>query len=64
MGHHGSETSTSKEWVEAINPEISVYSAGENKGYRHPGLENSRSTKQNEYSYLWNGKKWNDYDKS
>ncbi len=39
MGHHGSETSTSKEWVEAINPEISVYSAGENKGYRHPGLE-------------------------
>ncbi|MGB3161428.1 ComEC/Rec2 family competence protein [Carnobacterium sp.] len=39
MGHHGSNTSTSEEWIKAISPEISIYSAGINNGYRHPGPE-------------------------
>lgn len=39
MGHHGSKTSTSEEWIEAVKPTISVYSAGANNGYHHPGQE-------------------------
>ncbi|MCA9765065.1 MAG: MBL fold metallo-hydrolase [Carnobacterium sp.] len=39
MGHHGSETSTSEEWIKAVQPKISVYSTGKNNGYDHPGKE-------------------------
>lgn len=39
MGHHGSKTSTSKEWIEAISPQVSIYSAGENNSYHHPSIE-------------------------
>ncbi|SEK28992.1 Metal-dependent hydrolase, beta-lactamase superfamily II [Carnobacterium iners] len=39
MGHHGSKTSTSEEWIKAVQPKISVYSAGGNNGYDHPGKE-------------------------
>ncbi|WP_414839960.1 ComEC/Rec2 family competence protein [Carnobacterium sp. TMP28] len=39
MGHHGSKTSTSEEWIKAVQPKISVYSAGKNNRYDHPGKE-------------------------
>lgn len=47
MGHHGSNTSTSKEWIEAIKPKFSVYSAGESNGYHHPGREAVNRLKKN-----------------
>ncbi|SDQ51238.1 ComEC/Rec2 family competence protein [Carnobacterium viridans] len=39
MGHHGSDTSTGEEWIQASQPEFAVFSAGENNSYGHPGEE-------------------------
>lgn len=36
VGHHGSSTSTSPEWVAAVSPVYSVISCGENNSYGHP----------------------------
>lgn len=36
VGHHGSNTSTSKEFVSAITPDIAVISVGKNNSYGHP----------------------------
>lgn len=35
-GHHGSKSSTSKDFIEVIRPEISVISAGAHNTYNHP----------------------------
>ncbi len=43
IAHHGSDTSTSKEWVEALAPRYAVISLGENNEYGFPNdtvLEN------------------------
>ncbi len=39
VGHHGSKTSTSEEFVSAVLPEIAVISAGKNNRYGHPHKE-------------------------
>ena len=36
VAHHGSATSTSKEWVEAVDPDISVISLGKDNMYGFP----------------------------
>ena len=36
VGHHGSKTSTSLDLLNAILPELSVISVGENNSYGHP----------------------------
>ncbi|MBL7125578.1 MAG: MBL fold metallo-hydrolase [Dehalococcoidales bacterium] len=36
LGHHGSSTSSSAEFLKAVNPEIAVYSAAEGNSYGHP----------------------------
>lgn len=48
VGHHGSNTSSSKNFIDAINPQRSVISVGLNNKYGHPGkgtLYNLRNTK-------------------
>ena len=37
MGHHGSNTSSHDFFLEEVQPEIAIYSAGENNSYDHPG---------------------------
>lgn len=37
--HHGSKYSSSKEWLNALSPDISVVSCGENNRYGHPHEE-------------------------
>ncbi len=39
VGHHGSKTSSSKNFIDYINPLISVISVGRNNKYNHPSTE-------------------------
>jgi len=36
LGHHGSNTSSSLLWLETVNPDIAIISAGKNNRYGHP----------------------------
>ncbi len=36
MGHHGSNTSSSKEFIDSVNPKYSFISVGQNNRYGHP----------------------------
>ncbi|MFK3936947.1 ComEC/Rec2 family competence protein [Alkalihalobacillus sp. NPDC078783] len=37
MGHHGSNTSSNDFFLDKVQPDIAIYSAGENNSYGHPG---------------------------
>ena len=39
VGHHGSKTSSSKEFIDEINPKYSIISVGKNNRYGHPSKE-------------------------
>ena len=39
IGHHGSNTSSSKEFINEINPNYSIISVGKNNRYGHPNKE-------------------------
>ena len=39
VGHHGSKTSSSKEFIDEIEPEYSIISVGKNNRYGHPNKE-------------------------
>ena len=48
VGHHGSKTSSSKEFIDKINPKYSIISVGKNNRYGHPNkevLENLKDSK-------------------
>ena len=48
VGHHGSKTSSSKEFIDVINPMYSIISVGEDNKYGHPNkevLENLNNSK-------------------
>jgi len=39
VGHHGSKTSSSEEFIDEINPKYSIISVGKNNKYGHPNKE-------------------------
>ena len=39
VGHHGSNTSSSKEFINSINPKYSIISVGKNNRYGHPNKD-------------------------
>ena len=48
VGHHGSKTSSSKEFINEIEPKYSIISVGKNNRYGHPNkevLDNLRDSK-------------------
>lgn len=38
-GHHGSKTSTSDLFLQAVKPQLVIYSSGQNNRYNHPAKE-------------------------
>jgi len=58
VGHHGSNTSTDIAFLEAINPNIAIISAGRNNRYNHPSPEtiaNLNALKINYFNTKENG---------
>ena len=48
VGHHGSKTSSSKEFIHEVNPKYSIISVGKNNWYHHPHdsvLDNLKNSK-------------------
>ena len=48
VGHHGSKTSSSKEFINEIDPKYNIISVGKNNRYGHPNkevLENLENSK-------------------
>lgn len=39
VAHHGSHTSSSQEWIDAVTPEVAVISVGQDNMYGHPNDE-------------------------
>lgn len=39
VGHHGSKTSSTSEFIEQLKPKIAIISVGENNSYNHPSQE-------------------------
>ncbi len=39
VGHHGSRTSTSKDFIQIVNPKYALISVGKNNRYHHPNKE-------------------------
>lgn len=39
VGHHGSHTSSSKEFLDKVNPKTAIISCGKNNDYGHPHKE-------------------------
>lgn len=39
LGHHGSKYSSSKEFLEEVNPKLAIISVGKNNRYKHPSTE-------------------------
>lgn len=39
LGHHGSKTSSGQAFIDAVNPEYAIYSAGAGNSYGHPHQE-------------------------
>lgn len=46
IGHHGSKTSSSMEFLKKINPEVAIISVGKNNKYGHPDEEVVKRLKQ------------------
>lgn len=69
LGHHGSRTSSSDVWLDAVKPKIAIVSAGENNRYGHPhkevierltgrDIEIRETSKEGTMTYVSDGKKW------
>ena len=46
VGHHGSSTSTGKDFLTAVNPSLALISCGKNNDYRHPHKETTALLKK------------------
>lgn len=52
IGHHGSKTSTSERFLEAVDPKYAVISAGKNNRYGHPAPEVMHRLRSNNITIL------------
>lgn len=52
VGHHGSKTSTSAEFIKAVSPQIAVISCGSGNSYGHPHKETTELLKRCGVTYF------------
>src|SRR5699024_7857730 len=52
VGHHGSSTSSTKEFLDQINPEYAIISLGKGNTYGHPHKETIESLEDKDISIL------------
>lgn len=69
VAHHGSRTSTGKDWLEATQPRMTLISAGRNNRYGHPspevverieehGIPLWRTDLHGAVTFIWDGADW------
>ncbi len=46
VGHHGSHSSSSKEFLDKVNPKMAIISCGKNNDYGHPHKETMKELKK------------------
>lgn len=46
FGHHGSKTSTDDQFVNQLQPDVGIVSAGVNNRYHHPNIETLMTAKK------------------
>ena len=59
VGHHGSKTSSTQEFIEAVNPKIALIGVGKNNNFGHPNdgvLERLEKIRSKSISYRSNGR--------
>lgn len=59
VGHHGSITSTSEEFLNAINPKMAIISVGEGNKYNHPADNTLNRLKEHNVDYFRTDEKGN-----
>lgn len=47
VGHHGSSTSTTKDFLKKVNPSLGVISVGQDNTYNHPNDDTIKRLKEN-----------------
>lgn len=52
LGHHGSKTSSSQDFLETLKPKVAIISAGRNNRYHHPHEETLMNLAQNKIPYF------------
>ena len=52
VAHHGSQTSSSEEFLEAVKPEIALIGVGKNNKFDHPNKEVIERLEQNEIQIM------------
>jgi competence protein ComEC len=52
LGHHGSRTSTTVDWLKQVSPQIGIISAGADNSYGHPHPEVIAALKQLGIQYI------------
>ena len=52
VAHHGSKTSTTQEFLEAVSPQIALVGAGRNNLYGHPNSDVLNRLKERQYTNL------------
>lgn len=52
LGHHGSSTSTSGDWLSAVSPTYAIISCGKDNDYGHPHSEILNLLKKNNIAFF------------
>lgn len=59
LGHHGSSTSSSKEFLDAVDPDIAIISCGKGNSYGHPHKEIIEDLNKRDVTYYRTDKQGN-----